>query len=582
MTLSCTDRGTGASNASSSTTYAFSPASNFAAGSIAVVCISADNSSTGGSTNNVSSVTDSLGNTWYVAQKPIFDNGVASAGIQGAIAWTPQSKGPLQTSTTITVTFGNALTAKSYTLHEVSASAGLPTYKTGGVGTGSAVAAAGTYSMTTGSIAVGNLLICTLAMESGTTQTYTADSDTTNGTWSAVQYSEVGSTTSGNCIGSQYKLQTTTGSTQSYNATLAAAADSIGAWAEFTEVDPVVLKTPRWPDPPSRHKAREPSGVTDIPVNILVQGNMFTPLNYTVRGPLITPLRTKRRIEFYDDALNLLGTTLGAVGGPQTYDVSLTEAVTATDTPASIADLYNAIAEAAAAGEAISGGLLILLTIAEAVAAGESLTNIATLSNALAEAVTAAEGEVQNATALNALTEAVTAAEAAASIGTLANALSEVVTAGEALVDTLSSSSYTESVTESVTAADVVASIATLVAAVSEAAAAAEALVNNATLGNALTETVTAGETVTGGLTIDAALTETVTAGDALSQLGVLLSTVSEAAAALETLGTIATLTASTADAIVPSDSYSDDVPGSGGGGGGSHRWLWTHKDRRH
>jgi hypothetical protein len=236
MALGYTARGTSASNASSSTTYAITPGSNFAAGSLAVICLSADNSSSGGSTNNISSVTDTHGNVWRARQTPIFDNGAASAGIQGGIFTTDMSAGVLTTGSTITVTFGVTLTAKSYALWEVTPTAGwIPLFLAGGNQAGVAVTAGATYTITTGSIEVADVVICCVAMESGTTQTYTADTDTTNGSWSSVQYSEVGSTTSGNCIGSQAKTQTTTGSTQSYDAVLAAAADSVGCWASFTE-----------------------------------------------------------------------------------------------------------------------------------------------------------------------------------------------------------------------------------------------------------------------------------------------------------------------------------------------------------
>jgi hypothetical protein len=236
MALACTNRGTAASNASASTTYAFSPASNFAAGSLAVICISADNSSTGGSTNNISSVTDSHGNVWRARQLPIWDNGAASAGIQGGMFTTDMSAGVLTTGSTITITFGANTTAKSYTLHEMVPTAGwVPLYLEGGVIAGSATTAGGSYTITTGTVRVADIVLCTHAMESGTTQTYTADSDTTNGTWATNQYSEVGSTTGGNCIASQHKIQTTTASTQTYNGGTSAVSDSVGCWATFTE-----------------------------------------------------------------------------------------------------------------------------------------------------------------------------------------------------------------------------------------------------------------------------------------------------------------------------------------------------------
>jgi hypothetical protein len=77
-----------------------------------------------------------------------------------------------------------------------------------------------------------------VAMEAGTTQTLTGDADTTNGTWSAAQYAEIGSTTSGSAIGSQRKVQTTTASTQTFNPTLGLTCDLICSWISVREIAP--------------------------------------------------------------------------------------------------------------------------------------------------------------------------------------------------------------------------------------------------------------------------------------------------------------------------------------------------------
>src|SRR6188508_1458491 len=211
MTLTVTTRGGTANNAANATTVTFSPASNFAAG-LAVLHISADNSSSGGSTNNISSVTDTLGNVWVARLLGIHDVAAASAGIQSATFTTDQSAGLLTTGTTITITFLDATQAKSWALWEVVASVAnaQPVYLTGANATGQTGTTAPT--VTTGTIEVGDACLAMVAMEAGTTQTYTADADATNGTWNAGVYFEVGSTTSGNCIGSQYKVQTTTAS----------------------------------------------------------------------------------------------------------------------------------------------------------------------------------------------------------------------------------------------------------------------------------------------------------------------------------------------------------------------------------
>ena len=101
-----------ASNASAATTYAFAPTSDATAGATLVIVITADNSVTGGATNNINTVTDTKGNTWTKRQGPVYDNGVASAGIQGAWFDTFQDGGTLTTGDTVTVTFGANTTTK--------------------------------------------------------------------------------------------------------------------------------------------------------------------------------------------------------------------------------------------------------------------------------------------------------------------------------------------------------------------------------------------------------------------------------------------------------------------------------------
>lgn len=239
MALTGTDRGTGTHKTSASS-FTLNPGSNFTAGALAVLCIAADNSSTGGSTNNISSVTDSLGNLWRARQLPIFDNGSASAGVQGGIFTTDQSAGTLQTGTTVTVSFGAATVAKTWTLMEVTAAAGSQALVlTGANATGQTSSLAPT--VTTGTIEVGDMVIAMVAMEAGTTQTLTSDADTTNGTWSAAQYNEIGSSTSGSAIGSQRKVQTTTASTQTFNPTLGLPCDLICSWISVREIAPKKL-----------------------------------------------------------------------------------------------------------------------------------------------------------------------------------------------------------------------------------------------------------------------------------------------------------------------------------------------------
>lgn len=227
-------RGKGGNN-TDGTTFALNPTSNLASGSLAVLCIAADNSVGGGSTNNISGVTDSLGNKWVARQLPIFDNGTTSAGVQGGIFTTDQSAGVIQTGTTITVTFGASTVSKTWTLDDITPSAGYQSiFLTGGNASGQAGTTAPT--VTTGTIAVDDMVVAMVAIEAGSTQTFTDDTDTSNGSWTASQNSTIGTTTTGSAILSQTKLQTTTGSTQTFNPTLGISSDVICSWVQIREV----------------------------------------------------------------------------------------------------------------------------------------------------------------------------------------------------------------------------------------------------------------------------------------------------------------------------------------------------------
>jgi hypothetical protein len=235
MALSISNRGSGNHN-TSATSFTLSPASNLAAGSTAVLCVAADNSSSGGTTNDFTTVTDSIGNTWTKRQSPVFDNGAASAGVQGAIFTTNQNIGPLLTGTVITVSFGSSPVAKTWTLTEVVPGAGLTAeFRTGGNKSAGATGTACTMGASV-SVTVGEVIVGAFFIEGGTSNSVsTPDADGTNGTWTTNQYNEIGTTTAGSCCVSQAKLQTTTNSTQTLDITMAVSSDYHGSYVILTE-----------------------------------------------------------------------------------------------------------------------------------------------------------------------------------------------------------------------------------------------------------------------------------------------------------------------------------------------------------
>lgn len=235
MALTGTNRGTGG-NTTAATSIAITPASNFSSGSMAILAIAYDNSG-GGGADPYSSITDSVGNTWTSRQNALNDPGAASAGSTLRI-FTSNMSTALTTANTITVNFGSSTTAKSWTLTEIAAAANfIPEYATGNVATGSNT----TPTITSTSITSGNVILGAMANEGNAT--ITADSDTTNGSWSTQQTINNGTGTSGMQVASQYKITTGTG-TQTYNLTLSATGDWSIGWIEirevasFTPVDP--------------------------------------------------------------------------------------------------------------------------------------------------------------------------------------------------------------------------------------------------------------------------------------------------------------------------------------------------------
>ena len=230
MAITGTDRGTAYIN-TSATTGTFSPASNFAAGSLAVCCIALNNTNTNGDAYSTFTLTDTLGNTWTRRISPLYDPAAANAGVEGAIFTSPMNGGTLATGTVLTITTNVATTRRAVTLMEIVPTAGSTiSYVDGAVGTGSNTF---TPTITTSSITSGNILIAACFNEWDTAPT-TQDADTTNGSWSTAQSNGGGTTAAGMWVSSQRKVVTAT-ATQTYNLTLDDTTDVILGWIQLTE-----------------------------------------------------------------------------------------------------------------------------------------------------------------------------------------------------------------------------------------------------------------------------------------------------------------------------------------------------------
>lgn len=227
-TMTVTDRGTGGNN-SSATTITVTPGSNLARNSWGVIAIALDNAGTSGaSTICAASMIDSVGNIWVRQLDVLFDNGAASAGVEIAI-YTGQLATAFTTSNTVVVTFSSSVVAKAWAMFEVVPTAGKNVYiSSGGSAAGSTT---GTPTVTSGSIATGDVIIGLCGAESA--DTFAGDADTLNGSWSTHQHAGFGTSTSGMSMTAQSKVVTSAGQ-QVYNPTLTSVDTKIG-WMSLTE-----------------------------------------------------------------------------------------------------------------------------------------------------------------------------------------------------------------------------------------------------------------------------------------------------------------------------------------------------------
>lgn len=228
--LTGTDRGSGNNNTAGAS-LTVTPTSNFTSNSYGVLCIALDNSGTAGNTLiSPASVSGSDGSTWTRRPNSLFDNGAASAGVE-VVIYTSNATS-LTTAQSITVTWTSTTpTAKAWVLHEVTAGVGkIVSFRVSDVGIGATTASPA--FTTNPSVNNGEIIIGMGGSESS--DTWTGDSDTTNGSWSTQQHNVAGSGTTGMSITSQRKVVNATG-TQTYSPTLTSA-DTMLAYVILQEI----------------------------------------------------------------------------------------------------------------------------------------------------------------------------------------------------------------------------------------------------------------------------------------------------------------------------------------------------------
>lgn len=241
MALTITNRGT--ANGIQGTDAGVVPSGNFAAGSLAVLCVAYDNAGSSGADPAPTNpgVVDTKGNTWTNRQIQLQDPGVASDGLVLRILTSPQDVGTLTTGDSLDLSGSTTGTpAFAMALFEVVGSVVSPTYVTGNKTSGSGTSA----TITSTTITNGNAVIGATGVEDE--NAVTADSDTGSGTWGTAQTS-VNSTNGTNTgsirITAQGKV-VNADATQTYNTSWAGSTDYAIAWIEITEVLPAEVMDP--------------------------------------------------------------------------------------------------------------------------------------------------------------------------------------------------------------------------------------------------------------------------------------------------------------------------------------------------
>lgn len=198
----------GSNNSATSTATLAVTAVTAAVGDWLVVMVAADNAGTNGAAS-LSSVTDSAGNS-YTMTSSTYDPGAASAGASFGL-FRARITATL-TGGTVTANFSPNTTAKAMVIYKIApgANEAVAFDRVGAGYTGT------TKSITASAVTNGYTIFAGMAVE--TNAAVTADTDTTNGSWSS-QYTDMGNTGTSSAsmrVCGQYKTVTATGD-QTFN-----------------------------------------------------------------------------------------------------------------------------------------------------------------------------------------------------------------------------------------------------------------------------------------------------------------------------------------------------------------------------
>jgi hypothetical protein len=284
------------SNVSTTDTLTLSVSVTAAVGTMLVVCVAASNDASGGGPSLID-VTDAAGNTYTSRGIINYDPGATSAGSTLGIFTAPITSA--LSAANVTANFNPLTIQTAMVIHKVTPAAGQTvTFRAQGAGaTGNATS----YSITASAVASGDTIFGAAAIE--TDDTVTADSDTTNGSWSA-QYlalADGGADASTETIVAQYKTTTGAGD-QTYDPTTVTGRDAAWNWITIYEAASETITVDKWYPPlvdPVRIKPRLATAAQQAAW--FVQAAPFAEATTVDRwfSPFALPVRTKARAAEY-------------------------------------------------------------------------------------------------------------------------------------------------------------------------------------------------------------------------------------------------------------------------------------------
>ena len=140
----------------------------------------------------------------------------------------------------------------------------------------------------------------------------------------------------------------------------------------------------------------------------------------------------------YDVTISESVTASDALATALTAAASVTEGVTVTDLWANVGQLVAALSEAAVAADALTSIATLGAAVSEPVTASDSPSGGSFFADAVTEPATASDAKAGSLVALNALSEPVTVTDAPSSTATLNNAIAEAITPSDSYAADLS------------------------------------------------------------------------------------------------------------------------------------------------